>query len=244
MLRFSENARNHIQDGVKKYSRIVSQARQRGMNERDTGDIVKAMLGDTLGYDPFFDVTADASVCGPNAHHAVVLNGQLKLLLIIKAIGVVPHAAHLLRLSGANTPQYCQWAILTNADDWACYRLGVGHDRHPELIFRVSLLDNKSPDEKAALLFLLSKEGVEQNALSQYWERIRALNPGRIASLLLSEEMVNLLRRELLRTANFRADRQALLDLLMREVIRPEALAAPLRAGRFAEPAAVLRVCR
>jgi hypothetical protein len=226
MLRYSENARNHIQDGVKKYSRIVSQARHRGMNERDTSDIVKAMLGDMLGYDPFFDVTADASVRGPNADHAVLIDGQLKFLLVVKSIGVVPHAAHLLRLSGANTPQYCQWAVLTNADVWACYRLGVGHDRHPELIFRVSLLDSKTPEEKTALFFLLSKEGVEQNALAQYWERIRALNPGRIASLLLSEEILNLLRRELLRTANFRTDRQALLDLLLHEVIRPEALAA------------------
>ena len=226
MLRFSDNARSHIHDGIRKYSRIVAQARQRGMNERDTGDIVKAMLGDMLGYDPFFDVTAEASVRGPNADHAILVDGKLQLLLLVKSIGVLPHAAHLLRLSGANTPAYAQWAVATNGDFWACYRLGVGHDRHPELIFRVSLLDAKPMEEKANLFSLICKEGVQQDALTQYWERIRALNPGRLASLLLSEEMLNLLRRELMRTANFRADRDTLLALLMRDVIRPDALAA------------------
>ena len=226
MLRISDQTRSRIQDGIKKYSRIVQQARQRGMNERDTADIVKAMLGDMLGYDPFFDVTAESSVRGPNADHAILLNGRLTMLLLVKALGAVPHAAHLLRLSGTNTPAYCQWALLSNADVWACYQLGVGQDRHPELIFRVSLLDASPLEEKAALFSLLSKEGMEQNALVHYWQHVRALNPGRIAALLLSEEMLNLLRRELLRTANFRVDRQTLLNVLLQEVIHPEALAA------------------
>ncbi len=226
MLRISDQTRTRIQDGIKKYSRIVHQARQRGMNERDTADIVKAMLGDMLGYDPFFDVTAESSIRGPHADHAVLLNGRLQFLLLVKAVGIVPHAAHLLRLSGANTPNYCQWALLSNADYWACYRLGVGPDRHPELVFRVSLSDAVSLEEKTTYFLLVSREGMEQNALEYYWQRVHALNPGRIASLLLSEDILNLLRRELMRTANFRVERQVLLDVLQQEVIRPEALAA------------------
>src|SRR5690349_2894599 len=96
MPKHSEATRIRIQDGLKKYGRIVAQARLRGMNQQDTGDIVKAMLGDMLGFDPFFDVTTEASVRGPNADHAIVLGGEIKLLLIVKGIGIVPHAAHLL----------------------------------------------------------------------------------------------------------------------------------------------------
>jgi hypothetical protein len=226
MSRLPDPARNRIQDGLRKYTRIVAQARQRGMNHIDTGDIVKAMVGDMLGYDPFFDVTSEASVRGPHADYAVSIDHQLHFLLIIKAIGIAPHAAHLLRLSGANVPAYVEWVVATNADIWACYRLGVGKDRHPELVFRISLLDNRPIEEKLNLFSMLSKEGVQQGALVGHWEQNRALNAGRIASLVLSDEVLNVLRRELHRDTHYRVDNQSLRELLVREVLRPEACAA------------------
>lgn len=226
MLKYADNARSRIQDGLKKYSRIVGQARQRGMNERDTADIVKAMLGDMLGYDPFFDVTAEISVRGQNADYAVLIERQVQFLLNVKSLAVVPNAAHLLRLSGSSTPPYAEWALLTNSDVWSCYRLGVGHDRHAELVFRVSLLDAALSDEKAQLFYLVCKEGVQEGALQNYWERFRVLNPGRIAGMLLSADVLNLLRRELQRTANYRIDAQSLYALLTRDILRPDALAA------------------
>src|SRR5258708_7668135 len=114
MIKNTEGVRNRIQDGIKKYSRIVTQAKQRGMNESDTSDIVRAMLGDMLGYDPFFEVTAEVSARGQNADYAVLMEGRLQFLLIVKAIGVSPNAAHLLRLSGSSAPPYAQWALVTN----------------------------------------------------------------------------------------------------------------------------------
>ena len=224
MLKLTDNTRTQIQDGLKKYSRIILQARQRGMNDRDTADIVKAMLGDMLGYDPFFDVTAEISLRGTHADYAVLIEGSLQFLLNVKGLGVIPNATHLLRLSGSSTPPYAQWVVLTNADIWACYRLGVGADRHPELVFRVSLFDNKSMEEKTALFHLLTKEGLQQHALKEFWEKTRVLHPGRLSNLLLSEEILNLLRREVQRTTNYRVDKQTLYDILTTQVLRPETL--------------------
>lgn len=234
MLRYTDDSRSRILDGLKKYIRVVAQARQRGMNERDTADIVKVMLGDVLGYDPFFDVTAEVSVRGPVADHAIMADGKLRFLLFVKSIGVIPNTGHLLRLSGASSPVYADWALLSNADVWACYRLGVGTDRHPELVFRVSLLDSTSLDEKANLFTLISKEGLIQDALTLFWEQTRVLHPGRIASLVLSPETLNLLRREIQRTANYRIDRHTLYEFLIREVLRPEALNGRVGEGEKA----------
>lgn len=226
MLKYNDAIRTRIIDGMKKYSRIIAQARQRGMNERDTADIVRAMLGDTLGYDPFFEVTAEVSVRGSQADFAVLSGERLLFLVCVKSMRVVPNATHLLRLSGTSAPAYAQWAILTNADTWACYRLGVGPDRHPELAFRVSLNENSSPEDKASQFFLLSKEGSAQNALDIYWEQSRILNPGRLAAMLLSQDTLNLLRREIQRNSNYRIDANALHDILVHQVLRPEAVAA------------------
>lgn len=240
MIKVTDDTRSRLLDGLRKYGRIVAQARHRGMNERDTSDIVKAMLGDMLGYDPFFDVTADSSVRGPNADYAVLVEGRLHFLLFVKGINVLPDVAQLLRLSGASTPNYAEWALLTNGEVWACYRLGVGGDRHPELVFRVRLLDTTSLEEKAALFFLLTKEAIRQDALTEYWEQARILHPGRLASLILSSETLNLLRRELQRTVNYRIDQHTLYEFLMREVLRPEALA--VRAGEI-ESGSRLPIC-
>jgi hypothetical protein len=227
MNQLEEDVHSRILDGVKKYSRIVAQARQRGMNERDTADIVRVILGDMLGFDPFFDVTTEISIRGPNADYAVLAEGRLQFLMIVKPLGVTPHSAHLLRLSGSSAPTFAEWAILTNADIWACYRLGVGPDRHAELVFRVSLLEPKetrSQEEKADLFSSICKEAIQQHALLSYWLQRRVLHPGRIASMLLSEEMLNLLRRDLMRATNYRVDRQTLYHLLIRDVLRPETL--------------------
>ncbi|MCS6777870.1 MAG: hypothetical protein RMJ43_06745 [Chloroherpetonaceae bacterium] len=226
MLRYNEATRARILDGIKKYSRIVAQARQRGMNERDTADIVRAMLGDTLGFDPFFEVLTDISVRGNYADFAVFSGGKLLYLVCVKSIQALPNATHLFRLSGTSTPPYASWVVLTNADTWATYRLGIGMDRHPELVCRVSLLETTTLEERAALFYLISKEGAEQNALELYWEQTHVLHPGRLATLILSTESLDLLRRELQRTLNYRIDPQALHDLLVHHVLRPEAVAS------------------
>jgi hypothetical protein len=241
MLKVNDAIRSRILDGLKKYSRIVAQARQRGMSDRDTADIVRAMLGDTLGYDPFFEVTAEVSLRGSQADFAVLQGERLRYLICVKSIQVVPNATHLLRLSGTSTPAYVNWVLLTNADTWACYRLGVGTDRHPELAFRVSLLDSTPPDEKATYFCLLSKEGSEQNALDAYWEESRVLHPGRIASLLLSDDTLNLVRREIQRTTNYRIDPHTLHEILVNQVLRSEVMG--YRSGREEEINARLPHC-
>ncbi len=242
LLKHTEPARSRIQDGLKKYSRIVAQARQRGMNEQDTGDIVKAMLGDMLGYDPFFDVTAEISVRGPNADHAVQMDGRLQFLLNIKSVALTPNASHLLRLTGSSAPVYAEWVVLTNADTWICYRLGVGVDRHAEPVFQVSLLDARPSEEKIELFFLLSKEGMQMESLRRHWEQTRVLHPARLAALLLSEDVLNLLRREIQRTASHRVDRETLYEILTRDVLRADSLPGPdLNAPRLPQCFAYVR---
>ena len=69
----------------------------------------------------------------------------------------------------------------------------------------------------------MSKEGVLQNAHDLYWEQTRVLNPGRIAALILSEDNLNLLRREIQRNAGYHVDRNTLYEILVQQVLRPSA---------------------
>lgn len=226
MYNLAEITRDRLVDGIRKYSRIVARAKEKGISEGDNRDLVRAMLGDLMGFDPFFDVTSESVVRGRHADFLVLPDSPMQFLVLVKHLSIMPHAAHLLRLSGLNTPAYTSWVVLTNADTWACYRLGVGNGRHPELVFRVSLSEGQSAEERIRLFGLLCKEGVEQDSLTRYWEQYRVLNPGRMTSLLLSEEVLHLLRREIQRQSSFRIDTSSLREILTQQVLRPDAVAA------------------
>jgi len=67
MAKYVDAAKQRISDNLRRFTKIIEQAKNRGVNEADTRDIVKAILGDVLGYDPFFEVTGEYSVKGQYA---------------------------------------------------------------------------------------------------------------------------------------------------------------------------------
>ncbi len=236
MQTLTETTRLKIIDGIRKYARIVSRAKEMGISEADTHDLVRAMLGDMLGYDPFFDVTSEGVLRGPHATFMVLNGTPQQFLIVVQPLTTTPHAAHLLRLSGVNTPNYTSWAILTNGDTWACYRLGVGTGRSPEQVFRVSLSDSQTIEARLALFSLLSKEGVHQDSLATHWEQHCVLNPVHLTALLLLEETLQILRRELQRYNNYRIDTFTLRQVLEQGVLRPEIVAQSRRGGSDKNP--------
>ena len=219
-----EFVRLRLLSGLKKYSQIMKQIQVRGLNERDTSEIVRMILGELFGYDAFFDVTSDVTVRGSGADYAIVCEGRVKILLVVKPFTVEPDASHLQRMSGTSTPHFVEWGVVTNANTWACYRLGVGPDRHPEDVFRATILDDTPCEDSLKLFYLLTKEGLLDNSLLAYWEEVCVLHPSRIVQMLLAEESIGLLRREILRATSYKVDSSTLRKLLREKILRPETL--------------------
>ena len=53
---------NSLKEGVKKFGKIIEMAVKRNLNESDTSNIINDMLGETFGYDKFFDVTTEYKI--------------------------------------------------------------------------------------------------------------------------------------------------------------------------------------
>lgn len=240
MAKYADEARQRIQLGLKRFGPIIAQARSRSMNEADTRDIVKAILGDILGFDPFFEVTGEYSVKGQFADFAVKIEDQVRVFVEVKAIETKLEEKHLFQVIGYAANHGIEWAVLTNGDTWRIYRLFAGDSKRTEFVASVTLSDSNCPGpEKVEILFLISREGFRQNALGNHWENLQALHPQRVARCLIEDAVITAIRRELQRVAKFRIADSAVRDVLLNSVIRGDLSDAIKTGSRSKSPRAV-----
>jgi len=219
MAKYADLARERIRTKLKSFANIVQQAKTRNLNEADTRDIVKAMLGDLLGVDPFFEVTGEFSVKGQYADFAVKFADRIQYFVEVKSIDTKLDEKHLFQVIGYAANHGVEWAVLTNADEWRVFRLFAGDERRTELLFSVSM----SGDTLADLIekfFNFSKEGFRQRALESYWVNHQALAPLKVAELLVGDAMVTALRKEIARQGKVRVDDETVKELLLHQILR------------------------
>jgi hypothetical protein len=77
-----------ISDGLKRFQPIVDSARARDINESDTVTIVTDILQNVLGYDKYSEITSEHEIRGTYCDLALKLEGELTLLIEVKAIGL------------------------------------------------------------------------------------------------------------------------------------------------------------
>ncbi|MBS1713472.1 MAG: type I restriction enzyme HsdR N-terminal domain-containing protein [Armatimonadetes bacterium] len=231
MAKYVDTAKQRISDGLKKYTKIIEQAKNRGVNEADTRDIVKAVLGDVLGYDPFFEVTGEYSVKGQYADFGVKLGDEIRFFVEVKSVGTKLEEKQMFQIIGYAANQGHDWGLLTNGDEWQVYRLFTGADRGTERVFSVRLTDAETPlKDKVETLFLVSKEGFRANALQDHWSRAQVLNPLKVAEKLCEEKVLLAIRTELQRGIGFTLSVDAVCAVLLNQVIRGD-IADKIKSG-------------
>ena len=214
---------NVSQKGIRKYARIIEEAKNRSVNEADTRDIVKAILGDVLGYDPFFEVTGEYQIKGQYADFAIKLGDQIRFFVEVKSVGTKLREKQMFQIIGYAANQGHDWAVLTNGDTWNIYRLFTGADKGTELAFSMTLTDAEMTlREKTDLMFLISQEGFRRNALQAHWSRMQILNPHRVAQKLCEERVLKAIRTEVQRGAGCTFELDAIQSIVLNEVIRSD----------------------
>lgn len=231
MAKYVDEAKQRISEGIRKYTRILETAKKKSVNEADTRDIVKAILGEVLGYDPFFEVTGEFSVKGQYADFGVKFGDQIRFFVEVKSIGTKLEDKQMFQIIGYAANQGHDWGILTNGDIWHIYRLFTGADKGTELVMSLSLTDSATAiRDKVETMFLISKEGFRQNALQDHWTRMQVLNPSRVAEKLCSEKVLKVLRTEVQREASFTIPFETLESVVLNQVIRGD-LADKIKAA-------------
>ena len=210
--------------GVKRFQPVLASAQSRDVNESDTVTIITDMLSEVFGYDKYAEVTSENVIRGTLCDLAVKLNGTLIFLVEAKAVGQELKDAYLKQAIDYAANQGIDWVVLTNGVLWRIYKVTFTKPIDQELIAEIDFLTlDPKDDAHLDLLFLLTKEGWIKTALADYFDKKQALSRFCIAAILLSEQMLKAIRKQLkVLSPDVKIDVEQIRHVLEHEVLKRE----------------------
>lgn len=215
-----------VASGLKRFQSVLEEARKRDVNESDTAIIVTDILCDVFGYDKYGEITSEHSVRSTFCDLAIKVDGDLAVLLEVKAIGLDLKDNHIKQAVDYAANQGCDWVALTNGVVWQAYRVTFSKPIDAELVLEVNLLElNSRRSEDVERLALLSREAWQKSRLEDYAIRKQALSRFTVAAVLLTEPCLQVIRRELRRISKkVKVEIEEVERILLQEVLKREAL--------------------
>lgn len=207
--KWESTARDRIKSGLTKITKPIEALRSRDAVEADTRLLVTDILCDLMGYDKYEDLTAEYQVKGEFADYGVRIDKQLVAFVEIKRVSQKLNSTHLRQVENYALKNGVSWAILTNAQQWQVYHVQASSGEQSELtlIVDVDLLDPSiKTNEKIDRLFLLSKEAIQRGRLDSFWREKFATSSKTLRPILLSDSVIDEIRKELWRITRLRIE--------------------------------------
>jgi hypothetical protein len=219
-------AAERIAYNLKKFQPIVQSAKQRDVNESDTVIIVTDMLSELFGYEKYGDITSEISVRGTYCDLATKLDGHVQCLIEVKAAGMELKESHTKQAIDYAANQGVDWVVLTNASQWKVYNVTFTKPVGQDLVLDLDILTlNAKNSECIQSLFLLAKEGFIKSALGEFSAQRQALNRFYIAATLLTDHVLDVLRRELRHISpDVKIDTEQIKAVLTQEVLKRDVI--------------------
>jgi len=211
---------------VPKFKRVLKRAKERDVNESDTVTIVTDMLEEIFGFDKYSEITREFSIQGTYCDLAVKSAKKIEYLIEVKAIGLSLSDNHLKQAVNYAAREGIKWIVLTNGIRWEVYRVSLEDRVHHEKLFDLDFAEiNVRQKEAQETLFLLCKRGVQKDLIDEYYEYRQSVNRYTIGAMLLSDDVVSVIRRELRKVkSGVIADVEEIKYLLETEVLKRDIL--------------------
>ena len=217
---------DRLASGLKSFQPILSAAKARDVNESDTSMIVTDMMADLFGYDKYSEVTRELCIRGTFCDLATRIEGKFQMLIEVKAIGLELKDSHVKQAVDYAANQGIEWVALTSGDIWRVYRVFFTKPIGTELVLDINLqsLNPKNADHLESL-FLLTRESMIKSGLYAYHDQMQATSKFYLGAVLLSDSVLETMRRELRRLSpDVKIRVEDLRDLLMQEVLKREVI--------------------
>jgi hypothetical protein len=208
---------------LKRYQPILSAAKDRDVNESDTSMIITDLMAEMYGYDKYNEVTRELCIRGTFCDLATRIDGKFQLLIEVKAVGIDLRDIHVKQAIDYAANQGIEWVALTNGTVWRVFRVIFGKPINFELVIEFDLLQ-LSPKREDDLqgLYLLTREGMLKSGLYAYHDQRQATSRFVLGALLVTDPVLDTLRRELRRLADVKVENEELAAVLTQEVIKRE----------------------
>lgn len=183
---------------VGRFQEVLKTAKDRDVNESDTVSVIKDMLAEIFGYDKYLEITSEFAVRGTYCDLAIKVENKVEFLLEAKAVGIELKDSHLRQAIEYGANNGVPWIVLTNGIIWRVYRLRFEQPIDYDLICTIDFAAiDPNNEEHQEMLFVLCKEGLGKDARGEFHERILTVNRFILGALLLGDEVLSVLRREL-----------------------------------------------
>jgi hypothetical protein len=192
--------------------------------------IVSDMLADVFGYDKYNEITRELCVRGTYCDLAVRIDQKFQFLIEVKAVGVELKEQHAKQAVDYAANQGIEWVALTNGVNWKVFRVSFGKPIDKELVVDLNLpsLSGKNDDD-VAKLFLLSRESIVKSALEEYHDQKQAMNKFVLAAAILSDPVLEVVRRQLRRMSpDLRVETEDLRTVISQDVLKREVIEGEL----------------
>jgi len=215
-------------NGLKRFQTIVQSAVARDVNETDTVTIVKDFCSEVLGYDKYTELTSEYSIRGTYCDLAIKIANKIAHLIEIKAVGIELKENHIKQAVDYAANLGSEWVILTNSNNWKIFKIHFKQPIESEMIYEFRLLDlDCKSEEHLEKIFMLSKEGLGKGVLDDLFTQKRAINKYILGAVLLSENVLKMVRRDLRKiNDDIKIDMETIETLVRQEVIKREIIEA------------------
>jgi hypothetical protein len=218
----SAKVATRIATEVKRYQSVLSAIQKKDISEADTVTVINDILADVCGYDKYHEVTSQYAIRGTFVDLAVRVDDDIRFLIEVKAIGIELKDIHVKQAIDYAANEGIEWVVLTNGATWRVYKVHFGQPIEKILVCEVDLivLSPKS-DEILECFGNLSREGFSKGTMADLLHQKQVTNKFTIAALLISDDVLDDLRKEVRRLGSgIKVDVEYLRTLLTNEIIK------------------------
>jgi len=224
-MAISTRVAERLSAGLKRFAPILTAAKSRDVNESDTSMIVTDILAEIFGYDKYSEVTRELCIRGTFCDLATRIEGKFQMLIEVKAIGLELKDAHVKQAVDYAANQGIEWVALTNGNLWKVFRVIFAKPIDAELVLDIDLLAlNPKSSSDLESVYLLTRESMLKSGLYAYHDHLQATNKFYLAAVVLSDPVLDTIRRELRRLSDAKVEIDELREALKQEVLKREVL--------------------
>jgi hypothetical protein len=220
---------DRIKTNLGPLQKILEQAKSRDINEADTVVIVSDVLSNLFGYNKYEEVTREYAIKSTYCDLAIKVEGTLKFLIEVKAIGLPLQDKHYQQALDYGANNGTDWIVLTNGIIWKVYKVKFEKPIRTDFICEFNLLEMKIKNQNDLdKMYILCKEGLKRNAIDEFSEHKMVVNKFYIGTILQSESLIETIKREL-RKINplVKPDSDEITSIIKNEVLKRELLDSP-----------------
>jgi Type I restriction enzyme R protein N terminus (HSDR_N) len=207
---------------MKRYQGVLATIQKKDISEADTVTVINDILADVCGYDKYHEVTGQYAIRGTFVDLAVKVDENIRFLIEVKAIGIELKDSHIKQAIDYAANEGIEWVVLTNGAVWRVYNVHFGQPIEKILVCEVDLIAlSPKSDEILECFGNLSRESFSKGNMADLLHQKQVTNKFTVAALLISDDVLDDLRKEIRRLGSgIKVEVDYLRALLTNEIVK------------------------